>query len=168
MAGKKIPEIPDFINGMLKSADSISQLLNPEKIHPRDLLQKIHDDQVKLECLTHEERRELGLYQSRVVLVVLAAELNQTACLKRTQMDLPETGVAANSPAMGVKGIGQAGQPVNSRVGDYAVSTVHLPRYGVILPSGTPYAPQSSQVEGGGQQGPFGSDVANTLQQEPP
>ena len=75
MAGKKIPETPDFINGMLKSADSISQLLNPAKMHPRDLLQKIHDDQVKLECLTHEERRELGLYQSRVVLVVLAAEL---------------------------------------------------------------------------------------------
>ena len=83
-------------------------------------------------------------------------------------MDLPETGVAANSLAMGVKGIGQARQPVNSRVGDYAMSTVCLPGYGVILPSGTPHAPQSPQVEGGGQQGPFGSDVANTSQQEPP
>ena len=75
MAGKKIPETPDFIKGMLKSADSISQLLNPERMHPRYLLQKIHDEQMKLECLPHEERRELGLYQSRVVLVVLAAEL---------------------------------------------------------------------------------------------
>ena len=42
-------------------------------------------------------------------------------------MDLPETGVAASSSAKGVKGIGQAGQPVSSRIGDYAVSTVHPP-----------------------------------------
>ena len=83
-------------------------------------------------------------------------------------MDLPETGVAANSLAMGVKGIGQAGQPVNSRVADYAVSTVHPPRYGVIRMPGTPDTPQSPQVEGGGQQDPFRNDVAQTTQQEPP
>ena len=65
-------------------------------------------------------------------------------------MDLLETSVAANSLAMGVKGIGQAGQPVNSRVGNYAVSTVYLPGYGVIRLPGTPYTPQSPQVEGSG------------------
>ena len=75
MTGKKIPQTPDFIRGMLKSANSISQLLNPENIHPRHLLKTIHSDEVKLEDLKPEERRELGLYQSRVVLVVLAAEL---------------------------------------------------------------------------------------------
>ena len=75
VAGKKIPETPDFIRGLLKSADSISELLNPEHTHPRYLLQKIHDDEVKLENLTSEDRGELGLYQSRVVLVVLATEL---------------------------------------------------------------------------------------------
>ena len=83
-------------------------------------------------------------------------------------MDLPETGVAANSSTMGVKGIGQAGQPVSSRVGDYAVSTVHPLRYGVIRTPGTPATPQSPQVEGGGQQDPFRSDVVQTTQQEPP
>lgn len=75
MAGKKIPETPDFIRGLLKSAESISELLNPEHTHPRYLLQKIHNEEVKLEDFTSEERGELGLYQSRVVLVVLAAEL---------------------------------------------------------------------------------------------
>ena len=38
----------------------------------------------------------------------------------------------------------------------------------IIRPPGTPCTPQSPQVEGGSQQGPFGSDVANTSQQEPP
>ena len=32
---------------------------------------------------------------------------------------------------------------------------------------GAPYTPQSSQVEGSGQQGPFGSDIVNPTQQEP-
>ena len=93
--------------------------------------------------------------------------LGFTACLKRPQMDLPETGVAANSLAMGVKGIGQVEQSVCSRVGDYGMSTIYPPRYGVIRSPGTPDAPQSPQVEGGGQQCPFGSDVAQTTQQEP-
>ena len=45
-------------------------------------------------------------------------------------------------------------------------------RFSLDLPairlSVTPYTPQSPQVEGAGQQGPFGSDVAQTTQQEPP
>ena len=56
--------------------------------------------------------------------------LNQRACLIRTQMDLPETDVAANSLAMGVMGIGQAGQPVSSGVGGYRASTVCPLRHG--------------------------------------
>ena len=75
MAAKKIKETPDFVKGLLKSADEISNLLNPESMPPRALLMKLHDDEVRLEDLSSGERQELGMYQSRVVLMVLAAEL---------------------------------------------------------------------------------------------
>ena len=75
MAAKKIAETPDFVKGLLKSADEISSLLNPCKISPRVLLTKLHDTDVKLADLSSEERQELGMYQARVVLMVLAVEL---------------------------------------------------------------------------------------------
>ena len=75
MTAKKITETPDFVKGLLKSADEISSLLNPSKIPPRVLLTKLHDDEVKLADLSSEERQELGMYQARVVLMVLAVEL---------------------------------------------------------------------------------------------
>ena len=78
VVAKKIAETPDFVRGLLKSADEISNLLNPEKIHPRVLLQKLNDvesDEEKLGKLSPEERQELGVYRARVVLVVLAVEL---------------------------------------------------------------------------------------------
>ena len=75
MAAKKITETPDFVKGLLKSADEISKSLDSGKMHPRVLLEKLRGGEKKLACLSREERRELGKYQARVVLVVLAAEL---------------------------------------------------------------------------------------------
>lgn len=75
MAAKKITETPDFVKGLLKSADEISNLLNPERMPPRVLLTELHGDEVKLAALSPQERQELGTYQARVVLMVLAVEL---------------------------------------------------------------------------------------------
>ena len=74
MATQKIAETPDFVRGLLESADEISKLLNPERMSPRDLLTKLHDE-VKLVDLSSQERQDLGIYQARVVLMVLAVEL---------------------------------------------------------------------------------------------
>ena len=75
MAAKKIMQTSDFVKGLLKSADEISALLNPNKLSPRFLLTKLHDDEVKLKDLSCKERQELGMYQARVILMVLAVEL---------------------------------------------------------------------------------------------
>ena len=75
MAAKKVKETPDFVKGLLTSADGISTLLNPDKMPPRLLLKKLQDDKVTLGQFTSEECQELGMYQARVVLMVLAAEL---------------------------------------------------------------------------------------------
>ena len=74
MADKKISEPPDFVKGLLKSADETSKLLDPNKVSPRDLLTKLEDGR-ELKKFSPEERQELGIYQARVVLMVLAAEL---------------------------------------------------------------------------------------------
>ena len=60
MAAKKIPETPDFVKGLLKSADGISKLLNPDKIPPRVLLAKLGRSETGLTELSPEERQELG------------------------------------------------------------------------------------------------------------
>lgn len=75
MAVKKITETPDFVKGLLKSSDGISELLDPDKIHPRDLLYKLRKGETKIEEVSPAERQELGIYQARVVLMVLAVEL---------------------------------------------------------------------------------------------
>ena len=41
MAVEKITETPDFVKGLLKSTDGVSELLKPDKIHPRILLDKL-------------------------------------------------------------------------------------------------------------------------------
>ena len=74
MADKKIAETPDFVKGLLKSADEIRKLLNP-KISMRVLLEELGKHEKKLEDFSSEERQELGVYQARVVLMVLAVEL---------------------------------------------------------------------------------------------
>ena len=66
-------ETPDFVKGLLESADAIDKLLDRNKISPRYLLDKL--TYAELEEMSPAERRELGIYQARVVLVVLAAEL---------------------------------------------------------------------------------------------
>ena len=75
MANKKITETPDFVKGLLKSSDGISELLSPAEIHQRSLLNQLHNDDEKLADLSSDERQELGMYQARVVLMVLAVEL---------------------------------------------------------------------------------------------
>ena len=70
MAKKKIKETPDFVRGLLKAADLVSSELDGE-YHPRDKLNELYD----VSDLEREEIRELGMYQGRVVLVALAAEL---------------------------------------------------------------------------------------------
>ena len=74
MAAKKIVQTPDFVNGLLRSADEIDKLLNP-KLHPRTVLYKLGHGEKKLKELSSEELKELGKYQARVVLMVLAVEL---------------------------------------------------------------------------------------------
>ena len=86
MVVMKITETPDFVKGLLKAADEISNLLNPEKMSPRVLLTKLHD-KLKLADLPSEERQELGMYQARVVLVVLAAELALKILWEKVQED---------------------------------------------------------------------------------
>ena len=75
MPNKKIPETPDFVKGLLKSAETIDKLLKNSEIPQRDLLKKLGDQDKKLEDFSPLERQELGIYQARVVLMVLAVEL---------------------------------------------------------------------------------------------
>ena len=84
MADKKIAETPDFVEGLLISAEEIDKLLNPNKIPPRHLLTKLN---AELENLSSEERQELGIYQARVVLMVLAAELALKFLWEQVQED---------------------------------------------------------------------------------
>ena len=75
MPKKKIPETPDFIQGLLKSADEIYNLLEHGNDSARQVLQRLKSGQIKLKDLNGTEIQHLGIYQSRVVLVVLAVEL---------------------------------------------------------------------------------------------
>ena len=75
MPDEKIPETPDFIRGLLKSAEAIDKLLKNSEVPQRDLLKKLGDQDKKLEDFSPLERQELGIYQARVVLMVLAVEL---------------------------------------------------------------------------------------------
>ena len=77
MATKKITETPDFVKGLLKSADQIDKLLNPTKMHPRVLLDKLRRGQEELADLSSDERQELGMYQARVVLADLSSDERQ-------------------------------------------------------------------------------------------
>ena len=84
----------------------------------------------------------------------------------KTIHGLAVDGPRSEFPGHGYEGDGQAGRPLGSRVDGYRVRAV-FPR-GVGKPAaGCAIYATDPQVEGGGQQGPFGSDVANTPQQEP-
>ena len=69
---RKIPQTPDFVKGLLASADLIGESL-PHS--PRWLAQRISRGEPKVASLDPEQRQELGEYQGRVVLAGLAAEL---------------------------------------------------------------------------------------------
>ena len=69
---RKIPQTPDFVKGLLGSADLIGESL-PDS--PRWLAKGIARGKRKVANLDPEKRQELGEYQGRVVLAGLAAEL---------------------------------------------------------------------------------------------
>ena len=72
VAKKKILQTPDFVKGLLESADLIGESL-PHS--PRWLAQGIAHGKPKVANLDSEQRQDLGKYQGRVVLAGLAAEL---------------------------------------------------------------------------------------------
>ncbi len=74
MPSKKVNRTPDFVRGLLRAADNLPSLLNPKHESPRVRLEQLKH-LVEQNEITDVEWRELGIYQGRVVLVVLAAEL---------------------------------------------------------------------------------------------
>ena len=72
VAKKKIQQTPDFVMGLLESADLIGESL-PHS--PRWLAQGISRGKQKVANLDSHQRQKLGKYQGRVVLAGLAAEL---------------------------------------------------------------------------------------------
>ena len=72
VAKKKSQQTPDFVMGLLESADLIGESL-PHS--PRWLAEGISHGKQKVANLDSEQRQELGRYQGRVVLAGLAAEL---------------------------------------------------------------------------------------------
>lgn len=75
MPAKKVEETPDFVEGLLNSADEIYNLLEHGNDSARHVLQRLKSSETKLTDLTSTERQHLGIYQARVVLIVLAVEL---------------------------------------------------------------------------------------------
>ena len=71
MPRMKIKQTPDFIRGLLKSADLVSREMEDGEFHPRESLTK----QNEIARCPPERIIEFGMYQGRVVLVALAAEL---------------------------------------------------------------------------------------------
>lgn len=86
----KIPETPDFVRGLIKSADEISNLLDHGTDAPRDLLKRLKSGEKKLKHLSDLEQRQLGTYQGRLVLMVLAAELALKFLCQQTNLKLPD------------------------------------------------------------------------------
>ena len=71
MPKRKVPETLDFVKGLLVSADKISEAFSGA-LEPRKVLAEKH---TAIADFNSEQIQELGMYQGRVVLVVLAAEL---------------------------------------------------------------------------------------------
>ena len=90
MAAPKIPETPDFIRGLVNSADQIYQSLPHGNKSGRNLLRRLKDREIKLNNLSSEDRQLLGEYQARVVLMVLAAELALKFLSQQTNLKLPD------------------------------------------------------------------------------
>ena len=71
MPKMKIKQTPDFIRGLLVSADLVSDCMEDGEFHPRENLTKEND----ITRCAPETLREYGMYQGRVILVAFAAEL---------------------------------------------------------------------------------------------
>lgn len=71
MPNRKVTQTLDFVKGLLESADEIDRALSGE-LEPRKVLAQEHTNIAKLDP---GQIQELGMYQGRVVLVALAAEL---------------------------------------------------------------------------------------------
>ena len=71
MPNRKVTQTLDFVRGLLESADEIDRALSGE-LEPRKVLAQQHTNIANLDP---GQIQELGMYQGRVVLVALAAEL---------------------------------------------------------------------------------------------
>ena len=71
MPNRKVTQTLDFVRGLLESADEIDRSLSGE-LEPRKVLAQQHTNIANLDP---GQIQELGMYQGRVVLVALAAEL---------------------------------------------------------------------------------------------
>ena len=71
MPNRKVTQTLDFVKGLLISADEIDKALSGE-LEPRKVLAQGH---TRIANLSSRQVQELGMYQGRVVLVALAAEL---------------------------------------------------------------------------------------------
>ncbi len=71
MPNRKVTQTLDFVRGLLESADEIDRALSGE-LEPRKVLAQQHTN---IAYLDPGQIQELGMYQGRVVLVALAAEL---------------------------------------------------------------------------------------------
>lgn len=71
MPKMKIKQTPNFIRGLLESADLVSAEIEDGEFHPRESLTKQND----ISHCPPERIKEYGMYQGRVILVAFAAEL---------------------------------------------------------------------------------------------
>ncbi len=85
---RKVPETPDFVKGLLISADEIPRALSGE-LEPRKVLAQKHTD---IADFNPEQIQDLGKYQGRVVLVALAAELALKFAWETENQDKAATG----------------------------------------------------------------------------
>ena len=98
------------------------------------------------------------------------SHLGFAACLRRTRMHLLEADIAAYLLALRQVQVlgGWTGEKSRWQSCWRLWKERSLPlEVRVIRSPDTPYTPQSPQVKGGCQQGPLGSDVVHTTQQEP-
>ena len=80
MPNRKVNQTLDFVRGLLESADEIERVLSGE-LEPRKVVAQEHTNIANLDP---GRIQELGMYQGRVVLVALAAEL-ALKCLWETE-----------------------------------------------------------------------------------
>jgi hypothetical protein len=93
MAKRKIPQTLDFVEGLLTLAEKADEMIGSPDTHPRYITTRCGD--VKLSEQLPETLKRLGIYQGRVALALLGAELALKFLWEREQES--ETTVAKSS-----------------------------------------------------------------------